>query len=461
MDLNLVTGGMLAILATSVAAGWRYMQSWWLYISGYAIVRVNLDASAVDFIATWLSQNAQKSPFGIITVGSAVITKQSTLASEWHAYESLSGGGLYWLGWVPVRISNAQSNGGMTNSGREVSSTRCLSFIRGTLNYEDIVGKAFGYRNGQKLQSRFAVTKFMGVERKFSLDSVASSPPQVRHEAQGLVIHQPDWSGLRMITCNQSEVSGARSQHVLRVESLSLTDEQKILHSDFDRWRRSRQWYMDRRIPWKFGATLYGPPGTGKTTFIRAMAMEYELPVYVFYLSTMSSQELRAYWDKVKAAAPAIAVFEDIDAVFDGTKTIDETSGLTFDVVLQCLSGIEEVDGIATFVTTNYIEKVAPSLLRPGRAGRVAKFDVCDIARARAIADRVLVDLSTIHRERVASACVGRSADAVTHACVQIAEELQSRASTVVQSDLWYDNCLVESSVALYVNGAYCGDVEE
>lgn len=78
-----------------------------------------------------------------------------------------------------------------------------------------------------------------------------------------------------------------------------------------------------------------------------------------------------------------IALIEDIDGVFHGRQNVlrgesGQGSRLTFDCVLNCLSGVQTADGVFTVITTNHLELVDPALGRPmasGDASRPGRLD--------------------------------------------------------------------------------------
>src|SRR5262249_17055432 len=142
----------------------------------------------------------------------------------------------------------------------------------------------------------------------------------------------------------------------------------KDLIREIELWRTSRQWYVDRGIPWKRGWLLYGPPGTGKTALARAFAEDLNMPIYVFNLAEMSNLELIKAWGEMKGNAPCRALIEDIDNVSQGRENVARKGGgllplmlasrndnnnnnnneerksytpLTFDCLLNCLDGVE------------------------------------------------------------------------------------------------------------------------
>lgn len=169
-------------------------------------------------------------------------------------------------------------------------------------------------------------------------------------------------------------------------------------------WLSQRDWYNSRGIPWRRGWLLSGPPGTGKSRLCRAMAQKMRIPIYTFHLNTLSDQEFVESWDHLQM--PCIVAFEDFDNVFDGRTNVRADCTLSFDCVLNQISGIGTNDGLFLIVTTNHPEKLDPAMgktpepdsvggkkglsSRPGRVDTSMHLGYISQANKERMADRIL-----------------------------------------------------------------------
>ncbi|XP_005991818.1 mitochondrial chaperone BCS1 [Latimeria chalumnae] len=134
------------------------------------------------------------------------------------------------------------------------------------------------------------------------------------------------------------------------------------------------KWYTDRGIPYRRGYLLYGPPGCGKSSFITALAGELEFSICLMSLSDRSLTDDRLNHLLSVAPQQSIILLEDVDAAFvsrDLAKenpTMYEGMGrLTFSGLLNALDGVASTEARIVFMTTNYIDRLDPALIRPGR----------------------------------------------------------------------------------------------
>lgn len=216
--------------------------------------------------------------------------------------------------------------------------------------------------------------------------------------------------GVRLLVGPESEDEIRLGDHSRRrrecgewLDALWLSSSQKALVEDVRFWLESKDWYEERKIPWKRGMLLTGAPGTGKSSFVFALARKFKLPVEVVHLNTMNNYDLTQAWHGREGGV--IRLIEDIDGVFDGRRNIHESkhrSFLTFDTLLNTLDGVDQSQGVLTIVTTNHPEKLDPALgggsagisSRPGRIDQVVEFGLLDEAGRRFVTESVLDPMS-------------------------------------------------------------------
>lgn len=136
--------------------------------------------------------------------------------------------------------------------------------------------------------------------------------------------------------------------------------------TDINTWKDSKGEYIRRGIAHKRGHCYFGPPGTGKTSLSKAIAIEYQMDVYLVNLNNVDGDDdLIGMFREIQPNS--MILFEDIDAYFNGRNTMNEQSKVTFSGLLNALDGVSSLQGIFVAITTNHIEKLDPALIRPGR----------------------------------------------------------------------------------------------
>ena len=147
------------------------------------------------------------------------------------------------------------------------------------------------------------------------------------------------------------------------------------LREDLRQFFARREVYAGYRIPWKRGVLLVGPPGNGKTHAVKALCHELGVPALyvrsleplgVFHGSEHSS--ITQVFELARKLAPCILVLEDLDALL-------KSSNRSF--ILNELDGFAENAGVCVLATTNFPERLDPSILdRPSRFDRKYHFDL-------------------------------------------------------------------------------------
>ena len=143
---------------------------------------------------------------------------------------------------------------------------------------------------------------------------------------------------------------------------------------DVKNFLSSSKWYEDRGIPFRRGYLLHGPPGCGKTSFITALAGELDLSISILNLSDRRMDDDRLNHLMSIAPSQSIILLEDIDAAFESREespkmqmAYEGLSRVTFSGLLNMLDGVASSEGRILFMTTNYLERLDPALVRPGR----------------------------------------------------------------------------------------------
>lgn len=296
------------------------------------------------------------------------------------------------------------------HSGSDCS-TMVARYLRGTLDFQKFVLDAFAARTGAAvLSKRFAVYNIPENGRsdeEWMTKGAAPSPTPVPvdHDRSQLVTEAP-------VGYDMSELGVPVPPHPF--DSYSESEQTREIRNDFEFWLSRRRWYEQRGIAWRRGYLLHGAPGTGKTSLVRSLAQEYDVPVYRFDIASLNTAEFRRRVRDVNSK-PAIFLFDDIDGIYsnrevpqpkarpDGRYDDDEItayakrmSGVTFDGFLDVLDGVEQLDGIAVFVTTNYPERLDAALTRPGRLDLHVAIVGPDAAGRRKIVERIVDHPETV-----------------------------------------------------------------
>lgn len=407
-----IIGGSAA-LTGAITMFFGYIRSLWSHIASHLIVHCQVKGGLEEAVSMYCWKNFKTSPYGMRTYLGWTMFVRPTKRVQLIAMEIVgTKGKLFWHGWRPIwvqRSSRYDQNDVMMHE-KNFEAGLTLTFLRGTFNLDKLLIEATDEYNEIQVAGEHQTQPRYSVRHVFGTDG---KPASQRNNDGGICAEsKSEWSAItsmqnRILHWKPDDLGTCRLNHGNAVGQLALSPEAEAMVEEIKRWHTSEDWYKNRGIPWRRGWLLYGPPGTGKTSIVRAIAEDFDLPVYVFHLATLYDNELQEAWQKMQAAVPCVALIEDIDTVFDGRKNI-AGGHLTFDCLLNCLDGIERAGGVLLVITTNCLDHLDPALgtptadhisSRPGRLDRMLEMSELDDAGRRKLCERILAEWPEIWPE--------------------------------------------------------------
>lgn len=383
--LSLVAGGTaLTFIATSWARikhfGWRICNT---FIQDVVIT----DPATRGSVTNYLVANFERVGLYDRMYDSRTDFLQAENRNGLVAYEYLGDHSVWFRkGWRLLYLSV-----GKDEKTGAVGSKRLLA-LRGTFDFDALVEAAVAEVN----------------QRNWTIDARKSRRFFVRHIPDPEVDGKAPPTGnayawqyeprYRTLGRKPSEIGLAAADAGSKVDRLFFPEPVKRMIEEVRIWAKSREVYRKLGIPWKRGWLLHGPGGTGKSALAAAFAHDLDMPIFVYNLAEMDNLSFMAEWRKMLTNTPCVALIEDFDNVFHGRTNISgdamgfgrmfsgvgrkkaETAvgngeeaevgkrfgnRLSFDVILNCLDGVERSEGLFTIITTNKVEHIDEALGRP------------------------------------------------------------------------------------------------
>ncbi len=398
-------GGILAI----VTAGWTHVKTVFSHLSSVLIVRSETSPFIGAAVYDYLRRNWRLLP-------------SNTLLYR-HAWMRVDGS--HDLKCVPFRTLNYRSAIFTRGFSFIVCSENGNGFnfwgIRGLFNSDDMIRDAVSQFKsatlGTRKESQFRVIDLMGQEKGFGAasfakigkggNSIGEDSPSSTSDSYSV---QPDLD-LPLIYSRESLLNTETRdpfEHLFYESYVHRAIENAVA------WYENEEWYAKRGLPWRLGWLLSGPGGTGKSVLGQAMAELLGVRLYRYFLSTMSDQELVEEWGNM--TTPCVVLFEDFDNIFHGRENQTAHKTLSFDTILNVMSGVQTRSGIFIVVTTNHPEWIDPALgaipdenahgaqvsTRPGRLDVSLHLGFIGAENRRRMAERMLSDWPDLHAEALA-----------------------------------------------------------
>lgn len=406
MDLSTMVGG--GAVAGIVVGAWDYVKLYTNKIFGLFFVSIdanhNDNNAAGDFckaMAVWSSRKCKVNRFSQYNIVGLNNFIKPLDKNQLIAYKVLNK--LPTLAWYkkrPIIISEF----GMK-----------ITFLRGMFSFDKIIIDIVDTYNeslGDSIEeNRFYIRKFhgtlllnkgmMGMGSAAGAEAGGATPRGGYHDSGDNEWWKTIDQSLIPLKWSKEEIGQIKRDKPL--DYLALSSEIEKVVDGLRLWRKSESWYKQKQIPHRRGILLHSKPGNGKSSIAKALAMELNMPIMIFDLTSMSNNDFTEAWDTVKNYSPCMALFEDIDAVFDGRKNVaNSDGGLSFDCFLNAIDGVSSCEGLLIIVTTNNIDKIDEALgkpsvhgdisTRPGRIDTVIEMSSPSQAGLRKIANRILID---------------------------------------------------------------------
>ncbi|CAN6209118.1 unnamed protein product [Urochloa humidicola] len=194
-------------------------------------------------------------------------------------------------------------------------------------------------------------------------------------------------------------------EHPATFDTLAMHPTKKRrITQDLDSFRGNKDYYRRIGKPWKRGYLLYGPPGTGKSTMIAAMANYLNYDIYDIELtSVFNNSDLRSLSNKT--TSKSIIVIEDIDCCFEDfnaqrrknkeqiiSSGYEDKKKVTMSGLLNLIDGVWSAQSGERIIvlTTNFLDKLDPSLIRRGRMDMHVEMSYCCFETFKALARNYL-----------------------------------------------------------------------
>lgn len=197
---------------------------------------------------------------------------------------------------------------------------------------------------------------------------------KILEELRSIVPIYPDYTRIDNISKNRHQV-GSLNPKFGTAEQFVREADYRVVEDAFLSMVAGPETYEKRGKPFKETILLYGAPGTAKSTLIRHFASRFKLDMLIGTPSDIVRQSSRLTVHR--NCRPLVVVMEDFDSSKyltiagndSGTVAISAEED-DYGIFINLLNGTEDLDNVIIIMTTNYIDRIIPSVIRGGRVNR-------------------------------------------------------------------------------------------
>lgn len=152
-------------------------------------------------------------------------------------------------------------------------------------------------------------------------------------------------------------------------KNIYISDHNMEIKNIIHEWKISKDEHIRLGIPYKQGFCFYGDPGNGKSS--TAYAIGHELDMQIYRANVMSVS-------KLENVSNSVIFFDDFDIDCNRGKNEKEKEKI-FDLntFLELFDGYTCLQGCIVIIATNYLDRLDPALIRPGRINHCIEFKNC------------------------------------------------------------------------------------
>lgn len=400
---NLLSIGGMAAVGAIIATCWRNIKIWFNYLSSFIIVQAHIDYRLETPTRQYIKAHYKPLPSGLLYYVGRYMNIKGHNKTILVPFRPNAINAIYYKKFK-ILIVSGKDNGITVRS------------FRGMINFNKLISDSLDFfeknHETQNSNSRYFLRQVIGSEK------LPGAPIHSQHHSPGnsakveqtapeaLEEYFPPVDIMQDVSFKYHRdlyMPKKASKDVF--EGLFFDEEVMQQFQQAEQWMNMGNWYAERGIPWKRGVLLHGPAGTGKSTFSNVLAKKLGVPIYQYFLATLSDQEFINEWACMET--PCVVSCDDIDTIWNKRESLTVHKTLTFECFLNTISGVSSSQGVYLVITTNYLDKIDPALgvdinekgiaSRPGRIDSVIRVGEISTENRKLMAKLILKDWPEEH----------------------------------------------------------------